>query len=55
MFYLWSVLSRELSAYMFLNKASVGAGLLLVCVGPCWCHQLHGVCGGSGDVHGRAQ
>lgn len=33
MFYLWSVLSRELSACMFLNKASEGAGLLFVCSG----------------------
>lgn len=39
MFYSWGVLSRELSAYMFLNRASVGAGLLLVCVGPWWYQQ----------------
>lgn len=44
-------------ASMFLNKASVGAGLLFVCV---WGHaganrQLHGVCRSSGDVHWSAQ
>lgn len=39
MFYLWCVLSREPSASMFLNKASVGSGLLFVSGGPCWCQQ----------------